>query len=135
MHSFGIVHQGLDPKNITFDSEGHLVVSDFSHADLSYSTETLHTVADKNQCIMAEYMAPELLLGWVRNCAADCWSFGMLVYFMLFGAVRRHNAEPMSLAVTESLCSIHLRRRVEEKTSGGYTIRLSVLQFLRNHSV
>jgi len=94
MHSFGIVHQGLDPKNITFDSEGHLVVSDFSHADLSCSTETLHTVADKNQCIMAEYMAPELLLGWVRNYAADCWSFGMLVYFMLFGVVRTHNADP-----------------------------------------
>jgi hypothetical protein len=84
---------------------------------------------------MAEYMAPELLLAWSRNYAADCWSFGMLMYFMLFGAVRRHIAEPMSLAVTESLCSIHLREKVEEKTRGGYTIRLSGLQFLWNHSV
>ncbi len=132
MHSIGIVHQGLDPKNITFDSEGHLVVSDFTHANLSCSTETLQIVPHKNQHIMVEYMAPELLLAWVRNYAADCWSFGMLVYFMLFGAVRRYIVEPMS--VIESLCSIHLRGRVKEKTRGGYTIRLSGLQFLWNHS-
>jgi len=37
---------------------------------------------------MPEYAAPEMVLGWARNAAADCWSFGVLVSFMLLGTVR-----------------------------------------------
>jgi len=36
---------------------------------------------------MPEYIAPETVLGWARNAAADWWSFGALVYFMVFGMV------------------------------------------------
>jgi len=72
------------------DSNGHIVLADFSHADFSHSTESKQTGMSKNQIsnIMPEYRAPEILLGWPRDAAVDCWSFGMLVYFMLFGTVR-----------------------------------------------
>lgn len=122
MHNIGIVHQGLNPKNIMFDSEGHLVISDFSWAEFSCPTETLQTVLPNKQYIMAEYVAPEILLGWRRNYAVDCWSFGMLVYFMLFGVVRGLIIEPMPCIKIS--CSIRSRKKMKAKTAAGYTIKL-----------
>jgi hypothetical protein len=34
-----------------------------------------------------EYQAPEVLLGWTYDFAVDCWGFGILLYFMVFGTV------------------------------------------------
>ncbi|KAF8907649.1 kinase-like domain-containing protein, partial [Gymnopilus junonius] len=33
---------------------------------------------------MNEYRAPELYLGWCHDGAVDCWSFGMVLYYMFF---------------------------------------------------
>lgn len=70
-----------------FDAEGHIVIANFSSADFVPSTEISRCNQDWPHSLRPEYRAPEVLLGWAHNAAADCWSFGMLFYFMLFGTV------------------------------------------------
>jgi hypothetical protein len=48
-------------------------------------------------CVSTVCHAPEFLLGWNHDAAVDCWSFGMLLYYMVFGMVLYANI-PSSLA-------------------------------------
>jgi serine/threonine protein kinase len=84
----GLVFQALNPKNVTFDSDGHVLLFNFAHADFESSTQQCGMPRKLLAAIMPEYVAPEMVLGWARNAAVDCWSFGVLVYFMLFGTVK-----------------------------------------------
>jgi hypothetical protein len=59
-----------------FDSDGHVLLSDFTHADFESSIEQCGMPKKSLAAIMPEYVAPETVLGWARNAAADWWSFG-----------------------------------------------------------
>ncbi|KAJ3508766.1 hypothetical protein NLJ89_g5573 [Agrocybe chaxingu] len=83
LHSAGIIHRNLDPQNILFDSTGHIVITGFSCADMTFSTESPSN-ADQFDGIITGYQAPEIILRWAHNASVDCWSFGMLLYFMHF---------------------------------------------------
>jgi len=67
------------------DAHGHIVLTNLGRAKL-----VEHSV-DSNQRgppgDTMEYQAPEVLLGWTYDFAVDCWGFGILLYFMVFGTV------------------------------------------------
>ncbi len=117
-----------------FDSDGHIVLADFSHADFSHSTESQQSRVSKNytSTIMPEYRAPEILLGWPRDAAVDCWSFGMLVYFMLFGTVRIFL--PPQQWIDWFFLSIRMGR-IKENQIVGYMIGSLGRRSRWNHSV
>ena len=89
LHDVGIINRDLNPTNVMLDAEGHLVLMNFDCAEFfpaSANTRgTTSTAAFKRG--PTQYQAPEILLGWAHNSAVDCWSFGMLLYFLFFGTV------------------------------------------------
>lgn len=73
------------------DTDGHVVLTGFRFSEM------LHPIGIRghaNQCLSTTiieadnvYQAPELILGWAHDFTVDCWGFGMLLHFMLSGAV------------------------------------------------
>ncbi|KIM39083.1 hypothetical protein M413DRAFT_29651 [Hebeloma cylindrosporum] len=84
LHAAGIVHRDLHPKNILLDVHGHIVLANLEHAEFSSNTGILNL--NQLEVDMLGYRAPELLLGWAHDSAVDCWSFGMVLYYMFFGS-------------------------------------------------
>jgi protein-serine/threonine kinase len=102
LHFNGVLYRDLKPENILMRASGHIVLTDF---DLSIcSPESVHSrvmvkpyshqggvVSEPDVRVpagivgTAEYMAPEIIEGKPYNCIVDWWSFGILIYEMLFG--------------------------------------------------
>ena len=93
-----------------FDAEGHIVIANFSSADFVPSTEISRSNQDWPHSLRPEYRAPEVLLGWAHNAAADCWSFGMLFYFMLFGTVFIYASFRLMMLIDLRIASLWSRR-------------------------
>ncbi|KAJ7496770.1 kinase-like domain-containing protein [Mycena latifolia] len=81
LHVANIIHRDLTPSNISLDHTGHVVLSNFSNAIL-LSASTQYSMPPS---AAMEYQAPEILLGWAHDFAVDCWSFGVLLHFLLAG--------------------------------------------------
>ncbi|KAG7090578.1 hypothetical protein E1B28_009685 [Marasmius oreades] len=85
IHAAGIQHRNISPACIMIDATGHIVLVGFEHT----CVETEHTLCASGAVRCAEqehkYQAPELLLGWTHDYAVDCWGFGCVLYFMMYG--------------------------------------------------
>ncbi|KAJ7099481.1 kinase-like protein, partial [Mycena belliarum] len=81
LHAANIIYRDLSPSNILIDHMGHVVLSNFCNAALFSATKAMPPSATM------EYLAPEILLGWTHDFAVDCWSFGVLLHFLLTGTV------------------------------------------------
>lgn len=99
LHDAGIVHRDIQPRNVVLDAQGHIVLTNFAHAETLSSSRTASSEAsiawnlgDLNAFKLNEYRAPELYLGWNHDSAVDCWSFGVILYFMFFVRVSRYDA-------------------------------------------
>jgi serine/threonine protein kinase len=92
IRSFGYTHRDIKPLNIllkadcdssTYDRSKRLIVklADFGLTKNCLSDDiSIHTI-----CGSPLYMAPEILLNKEYNTKADLWSFGIIMYQMLFG--------------------------------------------------
>lgn len=40
------------------------------------------------ETLLSVYRAPEIVLGWKHEYKVDCWGFGLVLHFMIFGKVR-----------------------------------------------
>ena len=80
LHKKGIVYRDIKPENILLESDGYLKLIDFGMAKILKGDEKTNSF-----CGTPEYLAPEIITGEGHNRMADWWSYGTLVYEMLFG--------------------------------------------------
>lgn len=100
MHSVGVAHRDLNPKNLLF--------SDFEKTnvkliDFGFSCEKGNSFQTCSKIGILEYMAPELFCNEeFKGCLLDVWSLGCVLYFMLFGKSPFHycrNNTDLALAI------------------------------------
>lgn len=80
LHKLGYIYRDLKPENILVDDKGHLKLTDFG-----LSRKVGAGVTATTFCGTPEYIAPEMLLSQSYDKGVDWWSFGILIYEMLFG--------------------------------------------------
>ena len=84
LHSKGIIHRDLKSENIMLNDNGHIQVIDFGSAK-KLSIES-HNIT--NSFIgTAECMPPEVIERKSYSFEYDWWSFGVLMYEMIYGCV------------------------------------------------
>lgn len=80
LHSKDIVYRDLKPENILMDEIGHVSLTDFGMAKIVKKDEVATSF-----CGTPEYLAPEIITGEGHGKPADWWSFGILIYEMMYG--------------------------------------------------
>ncbi|WP_254507875.1 serine/threonine protein kinase [Anatilimnocola floriformis] len=84
-HAKGIVHGGLKPSNLLLDKNGNVKILDFALGQLASAVEPDKNDSVEQAAITAKlYRAPELKTG-PADRAADVYSLGATLYFLLTG--------------------------------------------------
>jgi serine/threonine protein kinase len=81
-HQAKVIHRDIVPDHFLVAGRDNQLVklADFRLASLISQEERHHSIAGT-----VPYMCPEMLLGQGYDTQADVWSFGVIVYVMLFG--------------------------------------------------
>uniref|UniRef100_A0A1I8IWX5 Protein kinase domain-containing protein n=1 Tax=Macrostomum lignano TaxID=282301 RepID=A0A1I8IWX5_9PLAT len=86
MHSRHVVHRDLKAENVFFAGPRHVKVGDFGFSTVARPQQELHTF-----CGSPPYAAPELFRressSTYRGQPVDIWALGVLLFFMLAGAL------------------------------------------------
>jgi len=103
VHSFGIIHRDIKPKNILIDKSGKVKLTDFGIAKSLYS----HVKTSTGGYLGAPaYSSPEQMDGLALDNRSDIYSLGITLYEMLSGAT------PFS--------STSIPNLIKEKFTGNY---------------
>src|SRR5262249_11287362 len=82
-HANNIIHRDLKPENVLIDGQGRPRVTDFGLAKRTEGDPALTGAGDVLGT--PAYMAPEQALGQQVGTAADIYSLGGILYFLLTG--------------------------------------------------
>lgn len=105
LHLKGFIYRDLKPENILLHHSGHIRLTDFDLSQISnvplqprlikgglFSSFFNKTYIDTSQIQQfnsfvgtEEYIAPEIITGYGHTSAVDWWTFGILMYEMLYG--------------------------------------------------
>ena len=80
LHDLGIVYRDLKPENILIDEDGYIKLCDFGSSLILRGTEKDNSFAGS-----PEYASPEMITHDGHTFMTDWWSFGILIYELLYG--------------------------------------------------
>ena len=80
LHQMNVVHRDIKPENILMVREDYPKITDFGLATFRNEDKNIHSVVGT-----PSYVAPEVIRNVPYGPAADVWSCGVLLYFMLAG--------------------------------------------------
>jgi serum/glucocorticoid-regulated kinase 2 len=80
LHEFGIAYRDLKPENILIDEDGYVKLCDFGASVHFQGTKKENTFAGS-----PEYASPEMISHEGHTIMSDWWSFGILIYELLYG--------------------------------------------------
>mmetsp|Transcript_51994 Transcript_51994/g.145964 ORF Transcript_51994/g.145964 Transcript_51994/m.145964 type:complete len:403 (-) Transcript_51994:72-1280(-) len=84
LHSAGVIHRDLKPRNLLVNSNCDLKICDYGLARIYYPTEEFHTCPMTEYVCTRWYRAPEVLCSWNNyEKAIDIWSVGCIFAEML----------------------------------------------------
>lgn len=130
LHSKGILYRDLKPENILLTTEGRIVLADFG---LSKDLETADAAQHQGATSVVGspyYIAPEVLTvhsgSPPYSISADWWSFGVLLYRMIYGK------NPFTGRSKDELFTNILREDLtfQEKIPGDATARDLIVRLL-----
>ena len=81
LHTKNIVYRDLKLENIMVNENGYLVLIDFGSCKIIEEKTELQCSFDGS----IDYMSPEVVSGEGHGMMSDWWSFGVLIYELLFG--------------------------------------------------
>eukprot|EP01094_Clydonella_sp_ATCC50884_P011249 TRINITY_DN2104_c0_g1_i1.p1 TRINITY_DN2104_c0_g1~~TRINITY_DN2104_c0_g1_i1.p1 ORF type:complete len:398 (+),score=123.73 TRINITY_DN2104_c0_g1_i1:29-1195(+) len=103
LHMKGFIYRDLKPENILLHESGHIMLTDFDLSKAAtvpvqakmirgmFQTENDSRIELKPEVVTnsfvgtEEYIAPEVIVGFGHSSSVDWWTFGILMYEMLFG--------------------------------------------------
>lgn len=106
LHALGFIYRDLKPENILLHADGHVRLADFDLSKTSGraidarvvqnamgigpSGTAPQMVVEPNFVTNSfvgteEYLAPEVIIGKGHSASVDWWTFGILMYEMLYG--------------------------------------------------
>mmetsp|Transcript_19707 Transcript_19707/g.55411 ORF Transcript_19707/g.55411 Transcript_19707/m.55411 type:complete len:402 (+) Transcript_19707:73-1278(+) len=100
LHMLGFIYRDLKPENILLHASGHIMLTDFDLSKASampvtpkivkqmFDKPAVHakpSVVTNSFVGTEEYIAPEIINGYGHSSSVDWWTFGILMYEMIFG--------------------------------------------------
>lgn len=80
IHSQGVLHKDIKPKNLLFDSEGYLNLADFGLAKVLTDENFKHNSGTR------AFMAPEVLCKQNHGVSVDYYALGVVLYEIITGS-------------------------------------------------
>ena len=90
LHSKGIIHRDIKSENIMLTDTGHIILIDFGSAKKLFNdshNNNNNNVTTSSFIGTAECMPPEVVERKSYSFEFDWWSFGVLMYEMIYGYV------------------------------------------------
>lgn len=113
LHILGIVHRDVRPANVLIDEQGESVLTDFGMAmfEMVEDAGSTSSVASCSKCEASGFCAPEVMMGRQATCKADCFSLGVLLFFLLTGESPFEISHMRTALLRTVNCHIYLNGR------------------------
>jgi protein-serine/threonine kinase len=136
LHMMGFIYRDLKPENILLHHSGHIRLTDFdlskqcavqpqppklAKGGLFSSRKTMKMDTKQIQQFNSfvgteEYIAPEVINGTGHTSSVDWWTFGILIFEMLFGTT------PFKGNSQKETFDHIIHKKIEFPTKGGITV-------------